>query len=196
MNTNRAHKPLVAEVKLDLADKLVEALWARMRATLSPEGFALVQAYDGIRAYKPRVAGTEKLGFYTPELAVRDFEETLSDALDALPEIEWPYEVYELYPERATDLEHQRGERLVRALDGEVIHDPDNTEVGTYELTLTAEGRADELFGGLPDRFLAQMGHKERAFRYPAGIPNLASSERSPLQALPVSYTHLTLPTN
>ena len=73
---------------------------------------------------------------------------------------------------------------LVAALGGEVVHEPENSEVGTYELTLTPEGREDPLLGQLPARFWAQMGHKDRANTHGGGLPNLASSERSPLQAL------------
>lgn len=73
---------------------------------------------------------------------------------------------------------------LVRALGGSLIHDPPSAEVGTYELTLTEPGKADPLFGYLPERFMAQMGHKDRASRVPDGTLNLASSERSPYQAL------------
>ena len=73
---------------------------------------------------------------------------------------------------------------LVHALGGEIIHDPQRTEVGSYEIVLTAEGRGDELFTVLPDRCWAQLGHKERASRHPDGIPNLAASELSPFQAL------------
>lgn len=75
---------------------------------------------------------------------------------------------------------------MVRALGGEVLFDVDNTEVGTYELALTEDGRSDELFGELPDRFNAQLGHKDRAVSHPDGIPNLASSAASPFQALRV----------
>ncbi len=75
---------------------------------------------------------------------------------------------------------------LVRALGGEIVHDPGNTEVGSYELTLTDEGRADPLFRELPARFWAQLGHKDRATRHPDGVPNLAGSEKSPFQALRV----------
>ena len=73
---------------------------------------------------------------------------------------------------------------LVLALGGEVIHDPDRCEVGTYELTLTEEGAADALMSVLPERFNAQLGHKDRASRAPDGIVNLASSPLSPFQAL------------
>jgi hypothetical protein len=54
---------------------------------------------------------------------------------------------------------------------------PDATEIGTYELRLTPEGKADELFSVLPDTFLAQLGHKERAEVLPPGVVNLAFSD-------------------
>lgn len=75
---------------------------------------------------------------------------------------------------------------LMLALGGEVIFDPGRTEVGTYEIELTGEGRADELFGMLPPTFPAQLGHKDRATVEPPGTRNLASSDRCPLQALRV----------
>ncbi len=75
---------------------------------------------------------------------------------------------------------------LTLALGGEIVHDPENLEVGTYELRLTEAGRADPLLSLLPERFLAQMGHKDRALRHPKGLPTLASSERSPNQAFRV----------
>ncbi len=40
--------------------------------------------------------------------------------------------------------------REIDALGGDVIHDPDNTEVGTFEVELTDAGRQDPLFGDLP----------------------------------------------
>lgn len=73
---------------------------------------------------------------------------------------------------------------LVHALGGVVASDPDGTEVGSFPLKLTDAGRSDELFGSLPNEFMAQLGHKDRAIEMPAGIPNLAASERSPFQAL------------
>jgi GMP synthase (glutamine-hydrolysing) len=75
---------------------------------------------------------------------------------------------------------------LVDALGGRIVHDPDQKEVGTFPLELTDAGRTDPLFGTLPDRFQAQLGHRDRASVHPDGIPNLAASERSPLQALRV----------
>ncbi len=75
---------------------------------------------------------------------------------------------------------------LVEALGGEIVRDAANTEVGSFELFLTEEGRDDPLFRALPDRFWGQLGHKERALRHPEGVPNLVRSERSPNQALRV----------
>jgi len=75
---------------------------------------------------------------------------------------------------------------MVIALGGEVIRDEERSEVGTFELELTPDGAADPLFGSLPARFLAQEGHKDRALRLPAGVENLARSERCPYQALRV----------
>ena len=76
---------------------------------------------------------------------------------------------------------------LVYALGGKIVYDPDNVEVGTYEVTLTDDGAEDELFSVLPRTFQAQMGHKDRATQKPAGIVNLAGSDRSPYQALRVT---------
>lgn len=73
---------------------------------------------------------------------------------------------------------------LVQALGGEIVHDSDRAEVGTFELELTPDGRRDPLFGILPTRFPAQLGHKERAETFPDGVLHLASSERARYQAL------------
>lgn len=75
---------------------------------------------------------------------------------------------------------------LVAALGGEIIHDPDRVEVGTYEVRLTEDGRSDPLFGTLPERFMAQMGRKDRAASLPDDVLHLAASERCPYHALRV----------
>ncbi len=72
---------------------------------------------------------------------------------------------------------------LVEALGGEVIHEPKNTEVGTYQINLTDAGREDPLLSSLPDSFPAQLGRKDRANRLPEDVPNLAFSDASPDQA-------------
>ncbi len=73
---------------------------------------------------------------------------------------------------------------LVEALGGDIVHDVENTEVGTYEVTLTDVGQQDELFGDLPGTFSAQLGRKDRAATAWEGIHSLASSQRCPVQAL------------
>jgi GMP synthase (glutamine-hydrolysing) len=75
---------------------------------------------------------------------------------------------------------------LVSALGGRVAHDEDRGEVGSFEVELTSEGNEDELFGTLPTRFTAQMGHLDRAVVLPDGVRNLARSELCPYQALRV----------
>jgi GMP synthase (glutamine-hydrolysing) len=73
---------------------------------------------------------------------------------------------------------------LVVGLGGEVVQDEEHAEVGTYALERTPAGAADPLFSELPDVFLAQLGHKDRATRLPAGVPSLAQSELAPFQAI------------
>ncbi len=73
---------------------------------------------------------------------------------------------------------------LVQALGGEIIFDPENMEVGTFDLTLTEAGQQDEVLGILPPVFAAQLGRKDRAVRLPEGAVNLAYSQRIPYQAL------------
>lgn len=75
---------------------------------------------------------------------------------------------------------------MVQALGGHIVHDPDNMELGTLELSLTEAGRNDPLLGGLPPTFNAQLGHKDRADRLPPGFGNLASSRLCRFQAFRV----------
>jgi len=75
---------------------------------------------------------------------------------------------------------------LVDTMGGRIVRDPGNAELGSVEVELTDDGVADPLFGQLPRRFVAQMGHFDRATVLPKGVPNLASSESCPNQALRV----------
>ncbi len=75
---------------------------------------------------------------------------------------------------------------LVKALGGELVHDIPAMEVGTFEIRLTDDGRADELVGTLQPTFYAQVGRKDRATRLPPGVLHLASSDRCPYHALRV----------
>lgn len=58
--------------------------------------------------------------------------------------------------------------------------------VGPTLITLTEEGRADRLFGDLPETFEAFLGHKEAILKLPAHAVNLASSASCPVQAFRV----------
>ena len=78
---------------------------------------------------------------------------------------------------------------LVVAGGGVVVEDKSNTEVGTFDVELTDEGSEDPLLGRLAPRFQAQLGHKDRADRLPAGMIHLARSARAPIQALRVAGT-------
>ena len=75
---------------------------------------------------------------------------------------------------------------LVLGLGGEVIHDEPNAEVGTYWMARSSDASTDPLFSSFPERFRAQLGHKDRASRLPDTVVGLASSERAPFQALRV----------
>lgn len=54
---------------------------------------------------------------------------------------------------------------------------------GTARVTLTDAGRADAVFGGLPDSFDAFVGHKEAVSELPAHAVLLATGDRCPVQA-------------
>lgn len=73
---------------------------------------------------------------------------------------------------------------LVVAGGGQVVKDPVNAEVGTFDIHVTDAGQADPLIGPLAPTFKAQLGHKDRAERIPAGMTVLARSERVAYQAL------------
>lgn len=73
------------------------------------------------------------------------------------------------------------------ALGGEVVTDDQTMEVGSFELELTDGGRRDPVFATLPDRFDAQMGHKDRLARVPEGVEILARGDRITCQAFHVT---------
>jgi len=75
---------------------------------------------------------------------------------------------------------------LAATLGGKVIHDAERGEVGAFSVELTDDGKADPLFGDLPDRFVAQMGHLDRVVSPPVGARNLVRSELCPYQALKI----------
>ena len=72
---------------------------------------------------------------------------------------------------------------LAVALGGTVEVDEDGYELGILELELTEEGAQDSLFGSLPRRFTAPLGHSEQVTKLPAGAHLLASTSRCRVQA-------------
>lgn len=69
---------------------------------------------------------------------------------------------------------------------GATINRTYSEPVGAVTVSLTAAGRADPLFAGVPDVFDAFGGHKEGATTLPSGAVRLASSETCPVQAFRV----------
>ena len=80
---------------------------------------------------------------------------------------------------------------LVLALGGTVVKDVPNAEVGTYSLCTTNSACNDPVFSILPSKFLAQMGHQDRAESLPDSIINFAYSQRAPYQAFRVKDTNV-----
>lgn len=72
---------------------------------------------------------------------------------------------------------------IARAFGGTVINDPERAEMGTHDVRLTEAGRADPLFGTLPERFGTQMGHHDRVAVLPPGATELAENDTAPYQA-------------
>ena len=72
---------------------------------------------------------------------------------------------------------------LARAFGGTVVHDASRAEMGTHTVHVTAAGRADPLFAGVPDAFDAQMGHHDRVAALPPGGVELATNATAPFQA-------------
>ncbi len=68
---------------------------------------------------------------------------------------------------------------IARTLGGSVVTDRSRAEIGTHEVTLTAEGTTDPLLASLPERFPANMGHNDHVTRLPDGGVELALSPNS-----------------
>ncbi len=71
---------------------------------------------------------------------------------------------------------------MAQALGGHVVADASRAEVGTHEVFLTDEGRADPLFGVFAeagDHFPAQMGHEDVVDRLPPDAVLLARTRLS-----------------
>jgi GMP synthase (glutamine-hydrolysing) len=69
---------------------------------------------------------------------------------------------------------------------GAVVDRSHSEPVGGVTVRVTAEGRRDPLFAGLPEVFDAYGGHKEAASALPPHVVRLASSDDCPVQAFRV----------
>jgi GMP synthase (glutamine-hydrolysing) len=78
---------------------------------------------------------------------------------------------------------------LGSALGGRVERNPRGPEVGSRTVTLTAAGRADPLFEGLPASFLAPEAHEDHVSHVPPGARLLAGSSRTPVEAFAAGAT-------
>ncbi len=76
---------------------------------------------------------------------------------------------------------------IARLLGGTVRPDPAGSEIGSFDIELTEQGRDDPLFAGFPPVFTAQLGHKDRIVELPPGMVELARSQRCPYQAVRVA---------
>jgi len=144
---------------------------------LGRDGFSFVNLVDRVPSW-PELGECTALmvggaGHYSVAECNGEF---FPDTLDLLRRV-----VAERFPTFASCFGYQL---IVHALGGRVEADHQRAEVGSFTVRLTDAGRSDQLFGGLPREFTAQLGHKDRAVAMPPAVPNLASSERSPLQAL------------
>ncbi|MFH1286237.1 MAG: gamma-glutamyl-gamma-aminobutyrate hydrolase family protein [Candidatus Magasanikbacteria bacterium] len=64
-----------------------------------------------------------------------------------------------------------------------IVQDLDAAETGTFEISLLDGARDDELFKDLPERFWAQLGHKDILTDVPDHLIPLACSEKVAVQA-------------
>lgn len=74
----------------------------------------------------------------------------------------------------------------IRALGGEIIYNPKGRNFGNSLVTLSKDGRKDLLFKGLPEQIFVQSSHKCIAKELKLGWRLLASSEKSPIDAVAI----------
>jgi len=77
--------------------------------------------------------------------------------------------------------------QLARVLGGRAGWNPNGREMGTYSVELTAEGRDDPLFEGLPDTLDVHESHSQSVLTLPPGARLLAFNAHDPHQGFAVS---------
>ncbi len=75
------------------------------------------------------------------------------------------------------------GQLAAKTLGGGVVKDERYRETGTFEISAVEAAKGDLIFSALPERFFAQLGHKDSIETLPSGAILLARSERCPTQA-------------
>ncbi len=75
---------------------------------------------------------------------------------------------------------------LARARGGRVVLSPSGWEIGAVEVELTAAGRLDSLFEGLPSPLRVLATHEDRVETLPPGGILLAGNDSAPIQAFRV----------
>lgn len=73
---------------------------------------------------------------------------------------------------------------LAHHLGGNVSKEQFGEEVGAVECKLTTDGAADPLLQGLPEKFMAFVGHKEAVQHLPEGCEHLLASGPCPFQMI------------
>ncbi|MAM50563.1 MAG: GMP synthase [Marinobacter sp.] len=72
---------------------------------------------------------------------------------------------------------------LAHALGGEAGYHPNGRETGTHEVELLPEAASDVLFRELPEKFPAQLTHRQSVLRLPEGAVLLGRNQFEPHQA-------------
>ncbi len=75
---------------------------------------------------------------------------------------------------------------LAHAFGGRVSKNPAGREAGTVTVELTAAGRTDPLFEGLPETLAVHQSHQDAVLEAPAGATVLAENAHTPVQALAI----------
>lgn len=73
---------------------------------------------------------------------------------------------------------------LAHHLGGDVSKERFGEEVGAVECTMTEDGSDDPLLAGLPEKFMAFVGHKEAVQALPVGCTQLLASDPCPFQMI------------
>jgi len=75
-------------------------------------------------------------------------------------------------------------------LGADVVNDKAQEETGSVLITLTDDAKKDPLFNGLPDEFIAQVGHKDVVAELPKGALLLAKSEKCKVQGFKINNVY------